>query len=157
MESGLVGEGQSGDKVMPSLMEVTYKWAKGAKFVDIAGTTTAYEGDIVRIFNDRGAILAGAVISEDIRPGVIQIATGAWYDPLPPEELPGEDAREGESTQKGALDRHGNPNVLTIDKGTSRLAQGPSAHSALVEVERWEGELPAITVFREPATAQGDS
>ena len=37
------------DKVLPSLMEVTYKWAKGAKFIDIVGLTTAYEGDIVRM------------------------------------------------------------------------------------------------------------
>jgi biotin/methionine sulfoxide reductase len=28
--------------------------------------------------------------------------------------------------------------VLTFDVGTSRLTQGPSALSALVEVERWD-------------------
>ena len=33
------------------------------------------------------------------------------------------------------LDQHGNPNALTRDVGTSRLGQGPSAHSALVQVE----------------------
>ena len=38
-----------------------------------------------------------------------------------------------------ALDRHGNPNVLTLDKGTSRLAQGPIAQTALVELERYDG------------------
>ena len=95
------------------------------------------DGDIVRIFNGRGAILAGASLTGKVRPGVIQIATGAWYDPLTPGEV-------------GALDRHGNPNVLTMDKGTSKLAQAPIALSALVDVERFEGELPEITVFREP-------
>ena len=37
------------DKVLPSLMEVTYKWAKGAKFSELVGITDAYEGDIVRM------------------------------------------------------------------------------------------------------------
>lgn len=50
VESGLVQEGGSAtDKVLPSLMEVTYQWAKGAKFVDVIGLTSAYEGDIVRM------------------------------------------------------------------------------------------------------------
>ena len=95
------------------------------------------DGDVVRVFNDRGALLAGAVLSDDLRPGVIQIATGAWYDPLEPGTI-------------GSLDKHGNPNVLTLDKGTSRLAQGCSAQSALVEVERYDGEPPAITAFVPP-------
>jgi biotin/methionine sulfoxide reductase len=51
------------------------------------------------------------------------------------------------------MDKHGNPNMLTIDKGTSKLAQGPIAYTALVEVERFTGELPPITVHQAPATA----
>ncbi|CAN0588660.1 unnamed protein product, partial [Laminaria digitata] len=81
------------------------------------------DGAIVRVFNDRGACLAGAVISDAVQRSVIQLPTGAWYDPVEP----------------GGLDAHGNPNVLTLDKGTSKLAQGPSAHSALVEVKKFEG------------------
>ena len=89
------------------------------------------DGDAVRVFNDRGQCLAGAVLSTQIRPGVVRLATGAWYDPVVP----------------GGLDVHGNPNVLTPDRGTSRLAQGPSAHSTLVQVERWAGAVPPISVF----------
>ncbi len=89
------------------------------------------DGDVVRIFNDRGQCLAGAVLSTQIRQGVMRLATGAWYDPLTP----------------GGLDVHGNPNVLTPDRGTSRLAQGPSAHSTLVQIERFAGTVPPITVF----------
>lgn len=96
------------------------------------------DGDVIRIFNERGSALAGAVISDALLPGVIQLATGAWYDPSEPGRI-------------GALDKHGNPNVLTPDKGTSRLGQGPSAHSALVEMERYEEELPEITAFRPPS------
>jgi biotin/methionine sulfoxide reductase len=95
------------------------------------------DGDVVRVFNDRGAILAGTVISDELRPGVIQISTGAWYDPSDP-------------AGSDSLEKHGNPNVLTRDAGTSRLAQGPSAQSTLVEVERYEGDVPAVTAFDPP-------
>jgi biotin/methionine sulfoxide reductase len=99
------------------------------------------DGDVVRVFNDRGATLAGAVLSEDVRPGVIQIATGAWYDPVEPGVV-------------GSLDKHGNPNVLTLDKGTSRLAQGPSAQTTLVEVEKYSGEPPPVTAFEPPLVSR---
>ncbi len=95
------------------------------------------DGDLVRVFNDRGAILAGAVLTDELRPGVIQIATGAWYDPERPD-------------QDRSLEKHGNPNTLTRDKGTSRLAQGPSAQTALVEVERYTAEPPPVTAFDPP-------
>ena len=100
------------------------------------------DGDIVRLHNARGACLAGAVLTDAVRPGVVQLATGAWYDPVEP----GAD---------GALDAHGNANVLTRDMGTSRLTQGPVAHSALVEVERFDGAPPPITVHRPPPTVKG--
>lgn len=77
------------------------------------------DGDIVRVFNARGACRARAKLSSDIRPGVVALPTGAWYgDP------------------DSSIDPHGNPNVLTMDVGTSRLGQGCSAHSTLVDVER---------------------
>jgi biotin/methionine sulfoxide reductase len=71
----------------------------------------------------------------------VQLATGAWFDPLDAAEI-------------GSLDRHGNPNVLTLDKGTSKLAQSPTAQTTLVQVERFEGEAPPITVFSPPPIAQ---
>ncbi|MEK9678963.1 MAG: molybdopterin-dependent oxidoreductase [Rhodospirillaceae bacterium] len=95
------------------------------------------DGDVIRLFNGRGACLAGVRISEDVRAGVVQLSTGAWFDPLDPAE-------------PGSLEVHGNPNVLTKDIGTSKLAQGPSAMSALVEVEKFEGELPPVKAFTPP-------
>jgi biotin/methionine sulfoxide reductase len=95
-------------------------------------------GEVVRVFNDRGACLAGLVVSDRVRKGVVQLATGAWYDPREP-GIP------------GTLDVHGNPNMLTLDKGTSRLAQAPSSQTALVEIERFVGALPEISVFSQPA------
>ena len=99
-------------------------------------------GDVVRLFNDRGACLAAAVTNEGIRPGVIELPTGAWYDPEDP-------------TREDSLEVHGNPNVLTRDAGTSRIAQGPTAHSCLVEVESHSAPLPDIRVFRQPEIVEG--
>ena len=94
-------------------------------------------GNVVRVFNDRGACLAGVRLSDGIRAGVVQISTGAWYDPI--------DTADGM-----ALDVHGNPNVLTRDVGTSKLAQGTTAHSCLVDVERFEGPPPKVQAFTPP-------
>jgi biotin/methionine sulfoxide reductase len=95
------------------------------------------EGDIVRLYNDRGACLAGAVLSEALRPGVVQLSTGAWYDPVDPDAVK-------------PLCAHGNPNVLTCDVGTSRLAQGCTGQLCLIEIERHEGQLPPVRAFDPP-------
>jgi biotin/methionine sulfoxide reductase len=100
------------------------------------------DGDIVRLYNARGACLAGAVLSEALRPGVVQLATGAWYDP----EDPGAET---------PLCVHGNPNVLTRDAGTSRLAQGSTGQLTLIEIERFTGALPPIKAFDPPAGTRG--
>jgi biotin/methionine sulfoxide reductase len=108
---------------------------------DDAAARDIANGDVVRIYNARGACLAGAVLTEAIRPGVVQLATGAWFDPLDAAEI-------------GSLDKHGNPNVLTLDKGTSKLAQCSVAQTVLVQVERFDGEPPPITVFEPPAVVE---
>jgi biotin/methionine sulfoxide reductase len=95
------------------------------------------DGDVVRVFNDRGSCLAGAVVSDAVRPGVVQLSTGAWYDPLDPAD-------------PDAMCVHGNPNVLTLDRGTSRLAQGCVGQHALVQVERWTAPLPPLKVHEPP-------
>ena len=95
------------------------------------------DGDVVKLFNDRGACLAGAIVNEKIRPGVVQISTGAWYDPENPLEL-------------NSLCKHGNPNVLTPDKGTSKLGQGPIAHSCLIEIKKFTDKVPKVTAHEPP-------
>jgi biotin/methionine sulfoxide reductase len=97
-------------------------------------------GDIVRVFNDRGACLAGAVLSDELSPGVAQLSTGAWYDP-----------DDAESDRPLCV--HGNPNVLTRDVGTSRLTQGCTGQLTLVEVERYEGVVPPVRAFVPPVSA----
>ena len=94
-------------------------------------------GEIVRVFNDRGACLAAVIISDEVMQGVIQMSTGAWYDPVEPGQI-------------GSLCKHGSVNVLTPDVPTSKLGQGPIAQTCMVEIERFEGELPEITAFDPP-------
>ena len=97
------------------------------------------DDDVVRVFNNRGATLVGVEISDHIRQGVIEVPTGAWYDP--------------QMVGNQEVDVHGNPNAVTKDVGTSTIAQGCSAHSCLVEVELFEDELPDITVHSLPDLA----
>lgn len=100
------------------------------------------EGSVVRVFNKRGSFLAGVAISDDIRPSVIQIATGAWYDPREIEPF-------------GTVCVHGNPNAVTRDKGTSSLAQGCSGQLTMVEVELFTSPLPEIRCHQPPPIAYG--
>jgi len=114
---------QPGDK-LHSQMECAIADVPGARpspvemNVEDAAKRGINDGDLVRVFNARGACRARAHVSAHIRAGVVSLPTGAWYDP----------ASDGTDTQ-------GNPNLLTRDKGTSRLGQGSSAHTALVEIE----------------------
>jgi biotin/methionine sulfoxide reductase len=108
--------------------------------VDAAARGVA-DGDIIRIFNARGACLAGVRVTDGIRPGVIQLSTGAWYDPADPQE-------------EAPLCVHGNPNVLTRDAGTSSLAQGCTGQLTTAEVERFNGNLPPIQAYDPPIVSK---
>ena len=94
------------------------------------------DGDVVELHNARGRCLAGAVITEDVRPGCLFLWTGAWYDP--------------DFSQSPPLDRHGNPNSLTHDRRTSSLSQSPASHSVRLDVRKWDGALPAVEAFSPP-------
>jgi biotin/methionine sulfoxide reductase len=89
----------------------------------------------VRVWNERGSCLAGAVLSEDVRPGVVQLSTGAWFDP----------------SSDLVTCAHGNPNVLTADRGTSRLAQGCAGQHTVVKVEPLTQPVPPVRAFEQPA------
>ncbi|MGV3549418.1 molybdopterin-dependent oxidoreductase [Rhizobium sp.] len=100
------------------------------------------DGDVAKISSRRGACIAVVAITPDIVPGVIQLPTGAWFDPQP-------------AGDAQPLEVHGNPNALTRDAGTSKLAQGTSAHSCLVQVEKYLGTVPDLTVFDQPVFETG--
>lgn len=77
------------------------------------------DGDAVILANARGRCRARAALDPGLRPGVMVMATGAWFSP-------GADG----------VERNGNPNVLTAWRQTSALAQGCAALSTLATLER---------------------
>jgi biotin/methionine sulfoxide reductase len=107
---------------------------------DDAAARGISDGDVVRVFTDRGACLAGAIVTDEVRPRVVNLSTGAWFDPVDP-------------SVADSLCAHGNPNVLTTDRGTSRLAQGSTGQHVLVEIERFDGELPPVRAHEPPTFA----
>ncbi|MGQ0804147.1 MAG: molybdopterin-dependent oxidoreductase [Actinomycetota bacterium] len=109
---------------------------------DDAAPRRITDGDVVLVFNDRGSCFAGAVVTPDVRPQVVNLATGAWYDPVDP-------------SQPNSPCAHGNPNVLTRDQGTSRLAQGSTGQHVLVEIERFDSEPPPMRAHQPPKFSPG--
>jgi biotin/methionine sulfoxide reductase len=93
-------------------------------------------GDIVRIYNSRGACLGAANFTTDMMQGVLRMSTGAWLDAI----------QQKDGT---LLCLHGNPNTVTRDVGTSELAQGPTAHSCLVAIELYL-DAPDVKAFEPP-------
>ena len=65
------------------------------------------------------------------------MGTGAWYDPVDPAD------------EKSPC-KNGNPNVLTPDKGTSKLGQGPIAHTCLVNITPAPQNIPSVTAYDPP-------
>ena len=96
------------------------------------------EGDIVRLWNQRGQVLAGAVVSDDIKPGVMCLHEGAWPDL---------------DRDAGGICKNGAVNVLTKDIPSSRLGNGCAGNTALAWIEKYDGPNLALTAFNPPANA----
>jgi trimethylamine-N-oxide reductase (cytochrome c) len=95
------------------------------------------DGDVVRVFNDRGQILVGVKVTEDVRPGVMRVYEGGWYNPAEP-------------GKPGTLDKYGDVNVLSLDIGTSKLGQGNCGQTVVADAEKFAGTPPEVTVFVPP-------
>ncbi|MFP4624858.1 MAG: molybdopterin-dependent oxidoreductase, partial [Gemmatimonadota bacterium] len=79
------------------------------------------DGDDVRVWNDRGAMVLPCRVTPRIMPGVVDIPQGAWWEP-----------------DEDGVDRRGSINVLTSERWTP-LAKGTAQHTTLVQVERDRG------------------
>jgi len=77
-------------------------------------------GDVVSAFNERGAVLVGAYVTERIMPGTVYVDHGARYDPI----------------VVGELDRGGAINTISPHNCTSKNCAGMATSGYLVEVER---------------------
>ncbi|MBI4787635.1 MAG: molybdopterin-dependent oxidoreductase [Chloroflexi bacterium] len=76
------------------------------------------DGDSVKVYNARGAIVLPCRVTNRVMPGVVDIPEGAWWTP-----------------DENGIDRRGNINVLTSERWTP-LAFATAQHTAMVQVER---------------------
>ena len=84
------------------------------------------DGDIVKLYNDRGATLGIAQVTERVRPGVVHsYQASGIYDPLEP-------------GKPGSVDRGGCVNQLTPSRMMSKNAPGMAPNSCLIEISKWE-------------------
>ncbi len=77
-------------------------------------------GEMVRVFNERGEIHIRARVTERIMPGVVDVPQGAWWEP-----------------DENGVDKGGNPNVLTSEKISP--TGGFAYNTCLVQVEKIRG------------------
>jgi anaerobic dimethyl sulfoxide reductase subunit A len=76
------------------------------------------DGDQVKVYNDRGALILPCRITPRILPGVVDIPQGAWYEP-----------------DEDGVDRGGCVNVLTSHHWTP-FAYGTTQHTIMVEIKK---------------------
>ena len=95
------------------------------------------DGDIVELFNNRGRILAGAVVTSDISEGVVAIEEGAWYSP------------EFAEVNKSRCNS-GHVNVLTSSRPTSQMAQATSVNTTLVGIKKATGPITPNLAYNPP-------
>ncbi len=82
--------------------------------------------DIVKLYNDRAAVLGIAVVTERIRPGIVHSYEGSsLYDPV-------------EAGNPSSPDRGGCINLLTSGRTISENVPGMAPGSVLIEMSRWE-------------------
>lgn len=76
-------------------------------------------GDVVELYNDRGALVVGAAVSDKIMPGVVSIYEGCWPH----------------IDRKGRCNS-GQVNFITTSKATSALSQASSADTCLASLRK---------------------
>jgi trimethylamine-N-oxide reductase (cytochrome c) len=87
---------------------------------ETAAARNINNGDVIKVFNERGAVLCGAYVTERIIPGVAYVDHGSRYDPIVP----------------GELDRGGAINTITPYNITSKNCAGHVVSGFLVDVKK---------------------
>ncbi|KUJ78004.1 trimethylamine-N-oxide reductase [Ruegeria marisrubri] len=91
------------------------------------------DGDLVELYNDRGTVIAGAVVSDDIMPGVISIYEGAWP----------------QLDSKGRCNS-GLVNFITSTQRSSGLSEATSANTVLVSLRKCVDPEGPNTAYEKP-------
>ncbi len=85
------------------------------------------ENDLVKVFNDRGAVICAAQVTERVPPGTVHsYESSAVYDPV---------GEPGYSPDRG-----GCINLLTPSRMMIKKSHSMAANSCLVQIELWDGE-----------------
>ncbi len=85
------------------------------------------DGDVIKLYNDRGGVLCAAVVTQRIRPGCVHSpASSAHYDPLEP-------------GNPSSVDRGGCVSLLTSPRFVSKNVPGMAPNSCLIEIQKWTG------------------
>ena len=85
-------------------------------------------GDLVKVFNDRGAVLCAALLTERLQPGVAHgYESSAVYDPM------GEPGR--------SVDRGGCLNLLSPRRSQIKNSHSMANSTAMVEIAAWDGVI----------------
>ena len=85
------------------------------------------ENDLVKMFNDRGAVILAAQVTERLPRGTVHsFSSSARYDPL---DEPGHSA-----------DRGGCINLLTPCRNIIKKSHSMASNSCLVQIEKWDGK-----------------
>lgn len=99
------------------------------------------DGEIVEVYNDRGSVLAGVVVTNTIRDGVVAIEEGAWYSP--------DDASKDKTRCNS-----GQANLLTSSRPTSSMAQATTANTVLVSIKK-AGVVQPNLAYSAPKIIEG--
>ncbi len=92
------------------------------------------DGDLVELYNKRGTVIAGAVVSDDIMPGVVSIYEGCWP----------------QLDSKGRCNS-GLVNFVTSTQRSSGLSEATTANTVLVEMRKCEDpEGPNLAYDKPP-------
>ena len=84
--------------------------------------------DLVKVFNDRGAVICAALPTERLAKGVCHgYESSAVYDPM------GEPGK--------SVDRGGCLNLLTPERTQTKSTHSLAGANSLVEVELWDGRI----------------
>lgn len=90
-----------------------------------------HENDLVKVFNDRGAVICAAQLTERIRPGSVHsYESSAVYEPM---------GEPGSSAERG-----GCINQLTPSRMMIKQSHAGASNSCLVEIRKWDKEVSIL-------------
>lgn len=94
------------------------------------------DGDLVELSNERGTLIAGARVTDDIMPGVVSLYEGAWL-----------------SFDSAGRCNSGSINTITSSRASSGLSQATSANTCLASLKKAENVEGPNQAYRAPPLA----